>query len=331
VTDHRDQVAQALRALTVVSPTSYAWFGRRSRPLPKEVTEALSADNARAYLINQLENELYRSFYTQGSPVPLAPAGVGPDRPDEAFVEGLSRANTGSGGWAAGWRVVREEGPHLVVVRNGLQVRVRASDCRSAGGGITAATMSLRRPKEQPATSPGFYTALGDSELSAGDGDVEVRVYFNVSAAGATPLMAVSTSLLNQARIPFSLKVVDRPGGFTRCDSAVLYLGHGGFEEVRESLSAIVSECAPYLRQDSPAFAKPLSRGVAIGEHRHSLGGSFGSSRCRLVAEGIVVAREEGKPRLLDRLDTVVRRFAESGLDIEAPYLAAPSTSDYVL
>ncbi len=70
MTGYRDQLAQALRAVAVTSATSYSWFGRRSRPLPEAVSAALSADTAREYLIGLLEHELYRSFYTQGRPVP---------------------------------------------------------------------------------------------------------------------------------------------------------------------------------------------------------------------------------------------------------------------
>jgi HopA1 effector protein family len=330
VTDYREQVIQALRALKVASQTSYSWFGRRSPPLPGTVIKALSREDTRAYLIDQMEEELYRSFYTQGKPVPLAPGALGTDRPDEAFVAALSRANTGSGGWAAGWSVVGEDPPHLLVSRHGLRARVRASDCRSAGLGRAGASASLRRPKELQTATPGFYTALGDS-FSGGDGDVEVRLYFNVRPTGASLLVAASTRLLNEAQVPFSLKVVDRPGGFGRCDTAVLYLDRDGFDQARGLLARLAAVCAPFLGHDLPGFTKPLAEGIAIGEHRRRLGGSFGSSRCRLVAEGLVIAHEQGRTRLVDRVDAVVRRFADAGLDIEAPYLVAPSGRDYAL
>ena len=57
------------------------------------------------------------------------------------------------------------------------------------------------------------------------------------------PLVAVCTRLLNEARIPFELKVVDDPGSFPRCDAAVLYLDDGRFERARDSLRTIVSRC----------------------------------------------------------------------------------------
>jgi hypothetical protein len=187
----------------------------------------------------------------------------------------------------------------------------------------------VRRPKELCASSPGFYIAVGDNAL--GREAVEVRVYFNIAAAGAVPLVAACTRLLNGARIPFALKVLDHPTGFTRCDAAVLYLGAGGFDRARDPLSAIVSGCTPHLRRDAPAFALPLAPGVAVGEHRSSLGASFGASRCRLVAEGIVAAHEQGAGGLSDRLAAVARRFVAHGLDIDAPYLVGGSSGRYAL
>ena len=185
----------------------------------------------------------------------------------------------------------------------------------------------MRRPKELTAASPGFYTALGDRKLAIGDEELEVRVYFNVAAAGAAPLVGVCTRLLNEAEIPFLLKVVDHPMGFARCDTAVLYLDGDGFQGVQGSLAGAASACASQLRREAPAFTRPLTHGVAVGEHRPSLGASFGASRCRLLAEGMVDAYERGSTRLEDRLDAVARRFARRGFDFDAPYLV-PANHD---
>jgi HopA1 effector protein family len=330
VIGYREQVESALRAVAVTSATSYTWFGRRSRPLPRAVTSALAPDSARALLIDGLQNELYRSFYTQGRPVPVSTTGA-PARSDHALVEALSRANSGTGGWQAGWRAERVEHGTVLVVRNGLHARVPVADCRGANGCSVGAPVSIRRPKELLAGFPGFYTALGDIEPSVGREGIEVRVYFNIRAEGAPPLVATCTRLLNEAKIPFNLKVIDDPASFTRRDAAVLYLDTGGFERVRESLRTIVSTCAPHLHGGPPAFAKPLAPGVAVGEHRSSLGASFGASRCRLVAEGIVAAYDSGARRLPDRTDAVARRFADHALDLEVPYLVRGSVGRYEL
>ena len=120
MTRYRGQVEAALRAVTVTSATSYTWFGRRSRPLPRAVASALPPESARELLIDGLEGVLYRSFYTQGRPVPVSLSGA-PRRVDPAYVDGLSRANSGTGGWQPGWRVQRAQDGVVHVVRHGLR------------------------------------------------------------------------------------------------------------------------------------------------------------------------------------------------------------------
>jgi hypothetical protein len=327
---YREQLAGALRAIAVTSPTSFTWFGIGSRPLPRAIVVALPPATSRQYLVDALQRELYRSFYTQGRPVPAQPAGSVPAPSDPRFVQALSRANSGSGGWEPGWRIARTDAESVQVQRGGLSVRVRVEDCRAVDDLYEPGMpVCLRRPKDLGAGLPGFYVALGDVALPAGRDGTEVRIYFNVTAAGASRLVAVCTRLLNTARVPFSLKVLDHPTGYDRCDAAVLYLQAGGFDRARESLSAITAACAPHLRRDSPAFTKPLAPGVSVAEHDPGVGTSFGSSRCRLVAEGIVAAHERGHGSLADRIDGVARRFADRGLDLEAPYLAPGSSGRY--
>lgn len=179
--------------------------------------------------------------------------------------------------------------------------------------------------------SPGFYTAFGDAEPSGAADDVEVRVYFHVTASGAAPVVACCTDLLNRAGVPFVLKVLANPAGFTRCDAAVLYVRQHDFDHSREPLRAIVAACATHLRGHVPAFTKPLADGVAVGEHRADLGASFGICRCRLVAEAIVDAHERRSTELADRIEAVARRFTGIGLDLPVPYLVSRSADRYVL
>jgi class II lanthipeptide synthase len=330
VTRWREQVALALRAVRVRSSTSYAWFGHAARPLTAAQTIGFDASVLREYLVDRLQEELYRSFYGRGRPVPFRPEEAPPVRPDPAFVEALSACNAGRGGWEPGWRVAEADGPTLLVARDGLHVRVPASECqpkRPASGTF----VSVRRPNEHRAVSPGFYFARSDADHAGDDEAVEVRTYFHLAAAGAAPLIATATRLLNRARLPFGLKVIDHPDGFVRCDAGVLYLRKGDFAKARGPLQAIVSACAPHLRPQAPAFTKPLGCGVAVGEHLPRDGGSFGISRCRLVAEGIVTAHERGASGLSDRIDAVARRFAERGLDLDIPYLAPKSSDGYEL
>lgn len=328
----REQVTLALRAVAVRSPTSYAWFGCPSRPLPQAVSSAFPPGAEREYLIARIAQELYRSFYTRSRPMPHRPGDDPLAGPDPAFVEALSDANTGRGGWDAGWRVEAVEGTNLQVTRHGLRMRVQSAQCAPAQAPhASGALVSVRRAKEHRAAAPGFYIALGDAEQLGGRDELEVRVYFHVTAGGAAPLVAIATRLLNEAAVAFRLKVLDHPARFSRCDAAVLYLCDGAFDRLRGTLRTIIAACAPHVRIEVPAFAGPLAPGVAVGEHLPRHGASFGTSRCRFVAEGIVAAHERNTNGLCDRLDAVARRFAARGLDLDAPYLVRAPVDRYAL
>jgi hypothetical protein len=330
----REQVADALRAVRVTSPTSFEWFGQPAAPLRRAVRAALSPTTARELLVTRLADELYESFFTRGAPEPRNPDDVRTGDADPAFVAALSGANAGTGGWSHGWRVIAvDDGDVVVVERDGLRLRSAVSDLRSADGGarVVGATVLTRRPKELREASPGFYVALGDLAGSRDPQALEVRVYFHLAHAGGVPLLAAATRLLNDQRLAFSVKVVDNPRRFSRCDAAVLYLEQDAFARARAPLRTIVAACAPHLRPATPAFTRPLAPGVAIGEHAPSLGTSFGTGRCRLLAEGIADAAEQRLTLPQDRVDAVARRFARHGIDLDAAHLASTGRDDYVL
>ena len=329
----REQVAEALRAVRVTSPTSFTWFGQPAVPLRRAVRSSLSPGAARGLLVRRLASELYESFFTPGAPVPHNPDEVDAGHADAAFAAALSDANAGTGGWSDGWRVVDADDDVVVVERDGLRLRGAPSDLRQAARGSPAPGTAVlaRRPKELRDASPGFYVALGDVGRRRDPQAVEVRVYFHLTAAGAVALLATATRLLNDERVAFSVKVVDHPRRFARCDAAVLYLEQDGFARARAPLRAVVAACAPHLRPATPTFTKRLAPGVGIGEHAPALGPSFGSGRCRLLAEGIADAAEQRLTLPADRVEAVARRFARSGIDLDAAHLAAAGRDDYVL
>jgi hypothetical protein len=330
----REQVAEALRAVRATSPTSFTWFGQPAAPLRRAVRSSLSPDAARELLVRRLAGELYESFFTQGAPVPHNVDKVGARHADPAFAAALSDANAGTGGWSDGWRVVDAESHDAVVVqRDGLLLRGAPSELRHGAGDPPApgAAVLVRRPKELRDASPGFYVALGDAPHRRHPQALEVRVYFHPTPAGAAPLIAAATRLLNEERVAFSVKVADHPRRFARCDAAVLYLEQGAFAPARAPLRAVVAACAPHLRPETPAFTKRLAPGVGIGEHEPALGPSFGTGRCRLLAQGIADAAEARLTLPEDRVEAVARCFTRSGLDLDAAHLASTGRDGYVL
>ena len=299
----REQVAAVLDAVVIVGPARYAWMGRPSRPIPPRLDSELDDSQRRDYLASCLREELYSSFYCYGRPVPARWGEAQPLSGEPRLLDALSRANAGRGSWQRGWTIERVEGGEIVASASRLRVRVPAVDCHPEPV-RPGAEVSVRLPKELPRLSPGFWFAVSDAPA----GDFAVRVYWNVTCAGAPALVATLTTWLNGEGVPFRLKVADHPFRFARRDAAVLYLDAEVFEGVRGRLVETATALAGHLRPGIPAFTLELAPGVGLAEDAG--GESFGGGRCGLLADAIV------------RSVSVAAHFAEAGVDIDAPYRA---------
>ena len=329
---YRDQLAAAVRAVTIRSPTAYAWLGQPSRPLPRLVRDALSAAECRRHLVAALREELYSSFYTTGGAVPVRQGRVQPVGSDPQLAAALSAANAGSGSWEAGWMVDRYDGNEAIVATQRLRVRVSTAECRAEDGGPIrpGAGVSVRLPKELPARSPGFFMVLGTADFDGITSGATLRVYWHITPSGAPALVRALTSRLNAETVPFRLKVANHPSRFDRGDAAVLYLPVGAFEGVRALLADVAVTMASRLRPRTPAFTLALAPGVGLAESP-ATGESFGEHRCRLVADGIVGADERGVAPGAARVEAVIESLAEKGVKIDSPYLEPSLAEPHVL
>jgi hypothetical protein len=142
----RRQLEAALRAVTILCPTRFAWFERASPSLPRKTLRALDAEAARAYLVSQLRQRLYTGFYSVGLPTPDAPSNRALRCSD--FVHALSSANAGKGACTAGWLVRSLEDGAIVGEREKLRLRAPPGSFRgpSAGTLRVGATVDLRMP-----------------------------------------------------------------------------------------------------------------------------------------------------------------------------------------
>jgi HopA1 effector protein family len=327
---YRQVVEAALEALRIDSPTSYSWYGEASPPLPPEVIAEMGEETARGYLCDRLQEQLYTNFYCSGRALPPRLERMTMARPGGAslFTDSLSRANTGTGSRESGWRVVREEGDgRLVVRRGGLSLWARPGEVRGADLG-PGSEVSVTMPPELLRLSPGFYMALGNEEL-----DVEepiVRHYWHLSSHGGVALVAAGTRAFNQAELPFRLKVLIDPDGYSRCDAGVLYTPRRFKAEVADLIPAVREAVAEHLRPGTPAFTKRLADGLGVAEDPPGYD-SFGTHRCRLLADAMVRAFELGLEATAERLDLVERHFAEHGVEFAHPYLNAGSADEYEL
>lgn len=327
----RQQIREALEAITIHSRAGYSWFSRSSTYLPAWLRSRLTDGEIRNYLLYDLSSRLYGSFYIHGAAISHA---RDDDRPIQAgvtpFVANLSAANSGAGCLEDGWAVHVVESDVIGIVRGNLEVWVHPHDSSLGKENSLApgTTVRLRLPKEFLAMSPGFYMALGDKAPSLNTERPLIRLYWNLRAEGAALFVRIASQLLNEAGVPFRLKILRDPILFTRCDAAVVYLFKRDYHASEAIFQKIYAAVGEHLKPSTPVFTKPIALGVGLAEDP-GLGESFGQNRCRLLAEAAIRAHEEGQKTMDARLKIVSDRFAEIGIDLGAPFLSAGSTDDY--
>ena len=324
-------VDAALRAAVLHSATSFSWFGSRNPSLARSVKRALTPRTARNYLLVQLQMQLYGDFYRQGYAAPAAKNILNaPAMGRTPFVDALSAANCGRGSWEHGWVVSAIADDQVAVRRDGLTLWTRRQDCLARPGGEVEVDgpCALRLPKECLNISPGFYMVHSDQPFTHDRAETMVRFYWNLEADGAARFVDAATRMLNRDGLPFRLKVLKDPSHYTRCDAGVLYIR----KRESEAVAAVIREIYPVmrgsLRSGTPVFTKCLAPGLGLAEDPGQ-GDSFGQHRCRLLADGMILAFEQGRKSSDARMRTVADRFARDGIRLEQPFLNAGSTDDY--
>ena len=331
MTNYLTTITTGLAAVKVHSATSYSWFGQRNPPLPKAIRAVIDEEAAREYLLHGLHRQLYHHLYCTGAAMPARNVDVGKrSSMCSAFVAELSAANAGSGAREAGWRVHAIDQDRIVVERHGLHLWVKPDQVCLTNGSHpeVGLPVSIRLPNELLKRSPGYYIALGNEEMGPRGTDPVIRVYWNLTANAAPHLIKSMTTRLNTARIPFRLKVINDPERYTRCDAAVLYVPKRWYPRVAEIVAAIHEELATLLLAATPAFTKPLAPGLALAEDPGT-SESFGMHRCRLFAEAIINAHDEGRRSVEERLESVIASFVTAGVSCEQPFLNSGSTDTY--
>lgn len=331
VSVYRRSLEEVLEALVVHSPTSYSWFGRRVDDLDDETVAAMDAGTAEAYITDTMQWQLYSDYYCRGaaSPMPVSEPPVLLPR-WTPFLGRLSAANAGHGSSEPGWTVHGEDGSRLVVERDGLKVWVGHDDVRTEGGAepTSGVAVRVRLPNELRKLSPGFYMALGDEGIGAEASEPLVRLYWNLRPDGASQLIRRATAALNAEGVPFQMKVVNDPESYDRCDAGVIYVRRVDYPLVRPLVELVYRDAAADLEPATPAFTKRLAPGLGLAEDPGG-GVSFGTHRCRLLAEGILRAHRRGFVTAADRSAAVEVRFLEEGLDLDDPYRSPGSVGVY--
>lgn len=315
----RELVAEAIGATRIHTSTRYSWFGRMSPRLPTRVVTALTPRTARDYLTHTLAGQLYGDFYLRGRAEPARWDVGGSMQSRSAFEATLSAANRGCGYRDGEWRVLAIDQSHAVVAKDGLELTVSRSELVDVqvGDAVIGTAVALQMPNELLRIAPGFYTACGNLPLNTNAQTPLVRLYWHLRPAGAAPFVAAATRRLNAAHIPFRLKVLNDPNTYSRCDAGVIYL-HGSLA-LTDLAHAVHDELSHHLRPNTPVFTEQLAPGLGVAQDPGTTE-SFGQHRCRMLADGLVQAHEDGRDGADDKMDMVVARFARDGVNLDAPH-----------
>lgn len=241
------------------------------------------------------------------------------------FVGWLADANATRESWSDGWEYVDRAGDQLVLRKPGGRVRaVTAADFEADPGGKTG---RVRTPPGSELQQPGWYHVRGAEDHSVRPRET-VRLYFAVSRSGAAPLVHMVSKQLNEARIPFHLKVDSNPDGYRRADAGVLYLPIERWADLQAPLRAVRDAVWPYLRDRTPLFTKPLAPGIGLADEPLD-GGSFGTSCGALCGVGLWDSRHLPAGDTAGRVAAIEEAFQRFGKDVNAPYLAEAGKDPY--
>jgi hypothetical protein len=242
----------------------------------------------------------------------------------------LSEANSGEGTWDPDWEIVKIErnGQEFAVKKDGLILWVFPNEIFVREGPAEVGKKSyIKIGKEFRELTPGSYSALGNATFDESQG-IEVRIYWNITAGGAVPLMKKLTKEMNSIDMPFRFKILKNPHSFSRVDAAVLYINKQHLRSSRDSLSKVYQSVLTHLSYPTPLFAKELAPGLSLAESPYGIE-SFGEHRCRIFAEAIHYTYKYGARSLDMKVSQVMKYFFSLGIDLNRAYLNPNSVDDY--
>ncbi|WP_030452416.1 lanthionine synthetase LanC family protein [Herbidospora cretacea] len=309
--DNRETVAAALAAVTVSATYDLAWFGEvvdTIRPLPDD---AMMREAAGSF-VSRL---LYRGCYLFGRPRREVAAFR------ESIMEGLPSTRSARFVNAAVYA-----GAHVAPTKRRLPLVTGDAEPLVDLEGVRV-RLSLPGPAEHVEVhipgvsvtkSPGFVLFRSPHGQPAADGQRLVRLYWNMSAAGAVGLIDPLTRIVGG--LPFHFKVVHADADWPeRADSAVLYIGHDDLARVWPALRDLHRRLLPAMRPYVPALTRRAGLGLGVAEDPGG-GESYGMFVCERIAEGLMRAHAEGSADRDLQLAFVAEAFEKAGRSLAVPH-----------
>lgn len=266
----------------------------------------------------QVAELIYRTCHSRQDSLRAAGPVLGADEAlGRDFVARLSNANCGIGPEHDGWIVSAVEADgRLAVELDGLLLWVEPQP-----GAVPGEPVPVRFPKEYRNLYPGHYVVIGDADR--GTLVQPVRLYWNVGPEGAETLVRCVSSAFNRSKVPFRLKVLSEPTGYSRTDAAILYVPSEHRGEGAALIKAVYREMSPLIRPAVSTFVLALAPGLGLAEDPSDNSG-FGMHRSRLIAPLLFDALERSDP-----LASVAAALEAAGYRVDRFYLNPGSAESY--
>ncbi|MDP1825183.1 MAG: T3SS effector HopA1 family protein [Archangium sp.] len=230
------------------------------------------------------------------------------------YVAELTARCAGPTTFERGFRVTQRTRGGAFVESGGISLWVPHVAALRPVNARAGAEVAVELPCAREGAIPGFFTIVSRAGR-LDPGAPHLKFYVNATPTGALDLVG---ALLELRTARFEAKVTNDPAHFGRRDTLLVYAAPGSAARIARLLTAFARRPRA-LRDETPPMTVPLARGVSVAESPGHHAESFGSHRCRLVAEGLLTARGEGRPSLT----AVAERFEREGLDWAAPWFGA--------
>ncbi len=268
---------------------------------------------------------------------------------DLPFLSELAGADFGQGWWDPGWRVVRGSAAAVSVEKAGIRLSAPHRDVRlpDANGRpcprelCQGEPVLVRFPSGTAGRMNGFYHVTGTAGPAATG--ALMRIYLNVRPAHAPTTVQRVVAGLNAAGIRFTLKIANSRQQLRRRDNTVIYLAERDLDAalatvrdatVRDATAQdgaaqdAAAPARPALNPETPLFTRKIADGISVAAEGLAPGRraadernwSFGESRCKFLARGLLLHAVGGCPGGCDMAEVLRDAFRQAGLDPERPY-----------
>lgn len=328
------EMRRIIRAIIIHSETSFSFAGQVIVQSDITAQYMQSLYPSQNQLVTRLQQKIYGSCYCQRFTGSGREERINtPQTPENGFMQTLSDANSSHERWDAGWQIYQALPSGQVLAHKYGLTRVLWPGEFVALDGMgmaprAGANISLFVARESRTMQPGFYFAFGETITDQQDDSWIVRFYWNIKESAAPMLIRLITQKLNRFQVPFRLKCLSFSSQFNRADACVLFVSKRYAKLVSELLVGIQQEVQASLKPETPLFTRQLARGLGLAEDPGN-GESFGMSRCRMFAEGLWSAYQQGLHSEEARLQVVVQQFEKHGIDLQYPYLNTGSKDEY--